>query len=88
MAIPEHNKCVKIRKRIRYKHRYGTWRTVRRLRRKLNKMKPRERIRTKMKAEMMLGRAKLLKVIGVSSYTEASKIMLGPRYRKWGKYDE
>ena len=88
MAIPEHDKCVRMRKRIRYKHHYGVWRAIRYRRRKSGKIKPRERVRTKVRVEAMLSKAKLLKITGASSYTELYKVILGPHYRRWGKYDD
>lgn len=88
MAIPEHDKCVKLHKRIRYRHHYGIWRSVRHSRRKAGKLKPRERIRTILRTEMMLNRARLLRITGAKSCTDLNKYLLGPHYRRWGKYDD
>ena len=88
MAIPEHAKCVKVHKRIRYRHHHGIWRSVRHSRRKADKMKPRERIRTILKVEMTLEEARLLKLTGLSSCVDLHKRLIGPHYRRWGKYDD
>lgn len=88
MAIPEHDKCVKVYKRIRYRHHHGVWRSVRHSRRTAGKLKPRERIRTILRTEMILNRARLLRITGAKSYTDLNKNLLGQYYRRWGKYDD
>ena len=88
MAIPEHDKCVKVHKRIRYRHHHGVWRSVRHSRRKAGKLKPRERIRTILKVETTLGEARLLKLTGSPSCVDMYKRLIGPHYRRWGKYDD
>lgn len=88
MAIPEHEKFVKMWKRIRYGRKYGHWRKVRQLRRIEGRLKPRERVRTLIKEEWKLHRANLMANTGYISYVKLQKDLLGSHYRRWGKYDD
>lgn len=88
MAIPEHEKCVKMWKRIRYRRKYGRWRKFRQQRRKEGKTKPRKRIRTLIKEEQRLHRANLMTNTGYISYVKLQKDLRGSHYRRWGKYDD
>lgn len=87
MAIPEHNKCVALHKRLRYVHQNGNWRRVRAIRRKNGEIKLKMRIRQMLKVELWMEKSKIKKKYGMG-YNEFMKSVVGRYYRKWGKYDE
>ena len=87
MAIPEHNKCVALHKRLRHDNQKGNWRRVRAIRRKNGKIKLKMRIRQMLKVEFEMQQSKIKKEYGMG-YTEFTKSISGRHYRKWGKYDD
>ena len=87
MAIPEHNKCVAVHKRLRYEKQKGNWRKVREIRRKNGEIKPKIRIRAMINVEYAMEKSRISKRFGLK-YWESNIVVYGPYYRKWGKYDD
>ena len=87
MSIPEHNKCVVDHKYMRYNHQKGNWREIRSIRRKNGEIKLKMRIRTMLNIEFAMEKSRISKELGMK-YWKANVMMLGPYYRKWGKYDD
>ena len=87
MAIPEHNKCVALHKRLRHNHHKGNWRRVRLIRRMNGKIKPKMRIRQMLKVEFEMQKSRIREQYEVS-YRAFNIITRGEHYRKWGKYDD
>ena len=87
MAIPEHNKCVALHKRLRHNHQNGNWRRFRAIRRKNGEIKLKMRIRQILKIESEMDRSKIMKECNMR-YTDFMKSVVGKHYRKWMKYDE
>ena len=87
MAIPEHNKCVALHKRLRHDHQNGNWRRVRAIRRKNGENKLKMRIRQMMKVEFEMHKSQVKKKYGME-YSKFIKTLCGKQYRRWGKYDD
>lgn len=85
MGIPEHDKCVKMWKRIRQSRKYGNWRKVRSMRRRSGELKPKERIRNIIKASKFENKSRIQKFM---SFADFNKEVFGGHYRRWGKYDD
>ncbi len=87
MAIPEHSKCVKAHKQIRYNLRRGKWRDFRSIRRKNGEIKLKMRIRTMLNIQFAMEKSRISKEYEMK-YWKAKVALFGPYYRKWGKYND
>lgn len=87
MAIPEHNKCVALHKRLRDNHQNGNWCRFRAIRRKNGEIKLKMRIRQMLKVEFKMQKSRIREQYEVS-YRAFNIMTRGEHYRKWGKYDD
>lgn len=87
MAIPEHDKCVRMWKNIRRIKKKRFWIETRRLRRKDGKIYRKQRFRNMLKAENLISKYVILRN-GYSSIHELGVEVHGKHYRRWGKYDD
>ena len=87
MAIPEHNKCVALHKRLRHDNQKGNWRRVRAIYRKNGEIKPKIRILQMLKVEFWMDKSMIRKQYEVS-YRAFNILRRGEHYRRWGKYDD
>ena len=79
MGIPEHNKCVKMWKDIRWS---------RHERQKKKRPKKRKRIRELLIAKRMMYDSILREQFKGRSYMELMRDIFGKHYRRWWKYDD